>query len=63
MKLGKAILEYRAKHNLSQSSFAKICGISAQTVYSVEAGYQTPRATTLGKILSVIGGEKNDYNN
>ena len=49
------MIEYRAKHNLSQVEFAKLCKISTQTACNVENGVQVPGKLTLQKILNVIG--------
>jgi len=54
-ELSRKIIEYRAKHNLSQVDFAKLCNISTQTACNVENGTQKPSKITLQKILNVIG--------
>ena len=54
-ELSRKIIEYRAKHNLSQVEFAKLCKISPQTACNVENGVQVPGKLTLQKILNVIG--------
>lgn len=54
-ELSRKIIEYRAKHNLSQTDFAKKCKISQQTACNVENGVQVPSKLTLQKILNVIG--------
>lgn len=54
-ELSRKIIEYRAKHNLSQVDFAKLCKVSTQTACNVENGVQTPSKLTLQKILNVIG--------
>lgn len=54
-ELSKKIIEYRAKHSLSQLDFAKLCNISAQTACNVENCVQSPSKLTLQKILNVIG--------
>ena len=54
-ELSRKIIEYRAKHNLSQLEFAKRCKISQQTACNVENGVQKPGKITLQKILNVIG--------
>jgi len=51
------MIRYRAKHDISQRDFAKLCGIAVQTVYSIEKGEQMPKAKVLGKILSIIEEE------
>lgn len=54
-ELSRKIIEYRAKHNLSQVDFAKLCNISTQTACNVENGVQVPSKLTLQKILNIIG--------
>lgn len=54
---GRMIL-YRAKHRLSQQELADKCGVSKQTIYSLESGYQTPTKVTLAKIELVIGSDE-----
>lgn len=57
MTLSKAILMYRAKHNVSMREFAQQCGITLQTVYNIETCGQKPSRVTKAKIELVIGGE------
>lgn len=54
MDIANKMLEYRAKHNLSQSKFAELCGITTQTVNSIENGIQTPSKLTETKIKLVV---------
>lgn len=54
-ELSRKIIEYRAKHSLSQVEFAKLCKISTQTACNVENGIQVPSKLTLQKILNIIG--------
>lgn len=53
-ELSEAMITYRAKHRLSQGKLAELCGISTQTVYSVENMLQTPSAVTKEKIRLVV---------
>lgn len=59
---GKNLIEemvrYRAKHNLSQAELGKLCGLSTQTINSVEAGTQTPSAVTEMKIWMKLEEEE-----
>ena len=48
------ILDYRAKHNLSQQKFADLCNVTLQTVCNVENGVQSPSKLTRKKILNLI---------
>lgn len=55
--LANRIINYRAKHRLSQKEMADRCGVSAQTISCIERGYQKPNKLTLAKIDLVVGGE------
>lgn len=55
--LGKKIIDYRAKHNISQVRFAELCKVSQQTVCNVENGIQSPSKLTRKKILNLIEQE------
>lgn len=57
MDISRAILEYRAKHSISQREFARRAQLSEQTVNSVENGLQNPTALTVAKIERVINEE------
>ena len=57
MTLPDRMIEYRAKERISQAELAGRCGISTQTVNSVESGSQIPSKLTLAKIELVIGKE------
>lgn len=48
------ILDYRAKYDLSQIEFAKLCKVTTQTISNIECGRQVPSALTLRKILNVV---------
>ena len=61
MELKDEILKYRAKHNLSLRDMAKKCGISTQTLCSVENGIQNPSKLTEGKIRILL--EQDDKSN
>lgn len=58
MSLQDRMVEYRARERLSQAEFAKRCGLSTQTVCSVENGQQDPSRITTAKIELVIGKEE-----
>lgn len=59
---GKNLIEemvrYRAKHDMSQAELAKKCGLSTQTINSVETGTQKPSAVTEMKIWLVLEEEE-----
>lgn len=57
MDLKERMVLYRSQHGISQKSLAKLCGISSQTVWSVEKGDQEPSRATRNKIECVIGGD------
>lgn len=58
MDLKNTILAYRAMHGLSQVDFAYICGITQQTLVSIEKGTQKPSRLTLAKMLLVLNNKK-----
>ena len=58
MTLGERMVFYRAKAGISQGELARRCGLSTQTVNSVENGIQTASRLTVAKIELVIGEEK-----
>lgn len=49
------MLNYRVKHDLSQSDLAKKCGVSLQTINMIENGKQKPHKKTEAKIRMIIG--------
>lgn len=51
------MLDYRAKHNISQVKLAELCNVSQQTICNVENGVQAPSKLTRKKILNVIEKE------
>lgn len=57
-ELKDRIIQYRAKERINQQEFAERCGVSKQTIYSIESGLQEPSKITLAKIELVIGKEK-----
>lgn len=57
MSLISDMVRYRAKKNYSQKELAKACGLSLQTINSVENGIQTPSKLTEQKIRLVIDKE------
>lgn len=58
MKLSERMVRYRAKERISQSELARRCGVSLQTINSVENELQTPSKVTEAKIELVIGKEE-----
>ena len=60
MTLQELMVQYRAKHGLSQEKLAKLCNLSLQTVNSVENGLQNPSRLTEQKIRLVVEEDEND---
>lgn len=55
--LRQKMLDYRAKHNISQQRFAELCKLTTQTVCNIENGIQEPSKLTKQKILNLIEKE------
>ena len=51
------MLDYRARHNISQLKLAELCKVSQQTVCNIENGIQSPSKLTRKKILNLIEKE------
>lgn len=49
-ELKEKIIFFRAKHRLTQKEFAKICGVTPQTISNIENGYQDAMRVTQLKI-------------
>lgn len=58
MNLSERMIEYRAKERISQNDLAERVGVTKQTIYSIENGYQDPSKVTRAKIEMVIGKDK-----
>lgn len=54
--IGKQILEFRGTHSprLSRAQFAKMCGVTAQTVYNIETGRCEPSMAVAASIRKVL---------
>lgn len=57
MTLQERMVWYRAKHRINQGELAERCGVTKQTINSIENGKQDPSRLTLAKIELVIGKE------
>lgn len=57
MTLSKRMLRYRARERINQQELADRCGVSKQTIYSLENETQTPSKITVEKIELIIGDE------
>lgn len=53
-KLDEWIVRYRAKYNLTQAEFAKLCGVTTQTIGAIEAGRHGTTRLTQAKIIQVL---------
>ena len=60
MTLAERMVWYRAKERISQTELAQRCGLSLQTIHSVETETQTPSKVTLAKIELVVGKESEE---
>ena len=58
-ELARACVEYRVKHGLTQVQMAKLCGVSAPTIVSLEAGKRTQK-TTRARVQLTMRGESNE---
>ena len=54
--LSERMVLYRAKERISQAELARRCGVTLQTINSVENETQTPARVTVVKIELVVGG-------
>ena len=53
-KLQEQMVTYRARERISQRELAARCGVSLQTINSIENGLQEPSKLTEAKIRLVI---------
>ena len=55
MTLKDRIIQYRAKHNVSQEDFANLCQVNVMTINSIETGKRkNPTQLTKAKIEMVL---------
>ncbi len=59
-ELSKEMILYRAKERISQAELARRCGVSLQTINSIENELQSPSKVTEAKIRLVIGDEEKE---
>lgn len=52
--LSQKMIDYRARHNISQAKLAELCNVTLQTVCNVERCRQKPSKLTAQKILNVV---------
>ena len=60
MTLAEKMVRYRAIKRISQEELARRCGVSLQTINSIENEIQTPSRVTRTKILLVVDEEEKD---
>ena len=58
MSIADRMVQYRARERINQQELADRCGVSKQTIYSIENGLQEPSRVTIAKIELVIGKEE-----
>lgn len=56
--LAEEMVQYRARHKLSQTKFGELCGVSVMTINFIEREIQKPSALTRAKIRMVLDAEK-----
>lgn len=49
-ELANKLIDFRARHNLTQQETAKLCGISTRTLLMIESGKYTAKPVTARKI-------------
>lgn len=59
-ELSDKMVVYRALHRISQRELAKLCGVSVQTICSVETGQQSPSRITETKIRLIVDKEEEE---
>lgn len=60
MKLSERMVQYRARERICQKELAERCGLSLQTINSIENETQTPSRVTVAKIELVINDIEED---
>ena len=58
--LAEEMVQYRARHKLSQTKFGELCGVNVMTINFIEREIQKPSALTRAKIRMVLDAEKED---
>ena len=56
-EFAERIIQYRAKHGLTQKKFAEMAKVSVVTILQLEKGTTKPTAFTRAKIELVLGGD------
>ena len=60
LSLSEKMIRYRAKERISQKELADRCGVSLQTINSVENEIQTPSRLTETKIRMIVEEGEDD---
>lgn len=55
--LSDMIVQYRAKHCINQTEFARRCNLTKQTICSIEGGRTNITKVTRAKILRLLESE------
>ena len=58
MDLRERILQYRARHNMSQEDFANLCQVNVMTINAIETRKRTPTQLTVTKIEMILKEEQ-----
>ena len=58
--LANDMVRFRAKKRIGQKELADMCGLSVQTICSIETEKQTPTKITEAKIRLVIDAEETE---
>ena len=59
MELGDKILEFRARHNMSQEDFANLVQVNVMTINAIENNKRKPLRTTAKKIEMIMKESEN----
>lgn len=54
MSLKERIIQYRARHNMSQEDFANMCQVNVMTINTIETEKRKPTPLTVAKIEMVL---------
>ncbi|PKB80640.1 MAG: hypothetical protein BZY88_08305 [SAR202 cluster bacterium Io17-Chloro-G9] len=56
-KIGESIRRERTRKNLSRRELGELCGVSGQSIWSIESGRADPKVTTIAVIAEALGME------
>ena len=61
MSLKERIIQYRARHNISQKDFADLCGVDVMTINKIETEKsKNPTQLTKAKIEMIIRKDESE---